>query len=81
MTIEEQIEYLEEQTKELIDQLTPKDKLTYLTNIKEFTRAKIQRSTFEPVGANETEIIIKYAPNRVDTHENFPKSLDEPKKD
>lgn len=82
MNIEQAIELLESDYVENdIAKLQPKDRLAFWASIKEFQRAKIQRSTFEPVGENETEILIKYEQNTIDTHAGFPIVVDGTKTD
>ena len=80
MNIEQQLELLESLAEGDIKKLQPKDRLAYYNSLKEYTRAKIQRATFEPVGSGETEIIIKYESNKTTPHKNISKSLDKPKK-
>lgn len=45
MSIDEQLEYLENGVLDDIKRLTPKDRLNYYQGLKEFERPKLQRST------------------------------------
>jgi hypothetical protein len=60
MTIEDQIKLMEGKAEEDILALTSKDRLLYLSNLMEFLRPKIQRSTWEPGTDDVPEITITY---------------------
>ena len=47
MSIDEQIEYLESRSKEDLELLSPKDRLWYYSNIKEFQTPKRQRTSID----------------------------------
>ena len=61
MNIEEALKLLEEDYVEQdIKALAPKDRLNFWQNLKEFTRAKIQRVNFEPLTDKDKRIKIVY---------------------
>lgn len=61
MSIEEALELIEEAyVQQDIEALTPKDRLLFWSNLKEYQRAKIQRIPNEPIGADQIQIHISY---------------------
>lgn len=82
MTIEEALIMIENDFLEKdIRTLSSDKRMVFYQTLKEFTRAKIQRSTFEPVGSKDAEIIIRYEQNTITPHENFSGTLDESETD
>ena len=53
MSIDEQIEYLEQRSQEDLELLSPKDRLWYYANIKEFQTPKRQRTS---INQNDSEL-------------------------
>ena len=53
MSIDEQIEYLESRSKEDLELLSPKDRLWYYSNIKEFQPPKRQRTS---INQNDSQL-------------------------
>jgi hypothetical protein len=66
MNIEDQIKYLELNAKRDLDDMSPKDRMMYYQNIKQFEFPKYQNRPFLDLNENQKDIkieIVKYESN------------------
>jgi hypothetical protein len=61
MSIEEVIELLEDTMEEDIRNMSPKDRLGFWANLKEFQQPKIMRAPLAPDEDTDTNFTIEYA--------------------